>query len=289
MSSQEPTVRPRNEDAAPAWQPQPIARPGGGSSPVVERALADVRSKIYPRSVTGFFARWRVALVVFTQLIYYGLPWLQWNGRQAVLFDLGARKFYIFGMVLWLQDIIYLTVLLVLSAFSLFLFTAMAGRLFCGYACPQTVYTEIFMWVERKVEGDRLARIRLDESPWNARKIRLKATKHVLWILIALWTGFTFIGYFAPIRELPGHFMSLTLGPWQWFWFLLYSAATLSFAGFLRESICRYACPYARFQSAMVDDDTFVVSYDYVRGEPRGARSKKVDPAEKGLGSCINC
>lgn len=291
MSSKEPTVRPRNEaeGEVPQWQPQPIARPGGGSSPIVEKALADVRRKIYPRSVSGFFAKWRVALVYFTQLIYYGLPWLQWNDRQAVLFDLGARKFYIFGMVLWPQDIIYLTVLLVISAFSLFLFTALAGRLFCGYACPQTVYTEIFMWVERKVEGDRLARIRLDESPWNLRKLRLKVTKHTLWILIALWTGFTFIGYFAPIRELFVGVFAGTLSFWQWFWMLFYGFATWGNAGFMREHVCKYMCPYARFQSVMVDQDTFVVTYDYVRGEPRGGRSRRIDHKEAGMGDCVDC
>lgn len=291
MSSQDPTVKPRNEgqEDAPKWQPQPISRPGGGSSPVVEKALADVRNKIYPRSVTGYFAKWRVALVYFTQIIFYGLPWLQWNDRQAVLFDLGARKFYIFGMVLWPQDIIYLTVLLVLSAFSLFLFTALAGRLFCGYACPQTVYTEIFMWVERKVEGDRLARIRLDEAPWSLRKFRVKATKHILWVLIALWTGFTFIGYFAPIRELLLGVFAGTLGFWQWFWMFFYGFATWGNAGFMREQVCKYMCPYARFQSVMVDEDTFVVTYDYVRGEPRGGRSRRIDHKEAGMGDCVDC
>ncbi len=152
--------------------------------------------------------------------------WLQWNGRQAVLFDLGARKFYIFGLVLWPQDVIYLAVLLVISALSLFLFTALAGRLFCGYACPQTVYTEIFMWIERHVEGDRFARIRLDGDPWSVRKFRLKATKHFLWVVVALWTGFTFIGYFAPIRELGGEVLNFSLGPWQAFWMLFYAFAT---------------------------------------------------------------
>jgi len=171
-----------------------VARPQKGTSPYVEKALADVRNKVYPRSVSGIYARWRIIMVFVTQIIFYGLPWLQWHGRQAVLFDLGARKFYIFGMVLWPQDVVYLAVLLVLSAFALFLFTAMAGRLFCGYACPQTVYTEIFMWVERKIEGDRLARIRLDEQPWSAHKLGLKAAKHTVWVLIAFWTGFTFIG-----------------------------------------------------------------------------------------------
>jgi cytochrome c oxidase accessory protein FixG len=206
-----------------------------------------------------------------------------------VLFDLAARKFYIFGMVLWPQDVIYLAVLLVLSALSLFLFTAMAGRLFCGYACPQTVYTEIFMWIEKRVEGDRFARIRLDEQPWNARKVRLKATKHLLWIMVALWTGYTFIGYFAPIRELGANLLALTLGPWQWFWMLFYAFATWGNAGFMRESVCKYMCPYARFQSVMVDNDTFVVTYDHVRGDPRGGRSRKIDHKEAGMGDCVDC
>jgi cytochrome c oxidase accessory protein FixG len=228
-------------------------------------------------------------MVFVTQAIFYGLPWLQWNGRQAVLFDLAARKFYIFGMVLWPQDVIYLAVLLVLSALALFLFTAMAGRLFCGYACPQTVYTEIFMWVERKIEGDRLKRIRLDEAPWTWRKLRIKATKHIIWILIAWWTGSTFIGYFAPIRELGMGLLTFTLGPWQWFWMVFYSFATWGNAGFMREAVCKYMCPYARFQSVMVDDDTFVVTYDHVRGEPRGGRSRKIDHKEAGMGDCVDC
>src|SRR5690606_37734824 len=280
----------RDEEQVPDWQP--VARPKAarGASPQVEKALSDVRSKIYPRAVTaGIYARWRIILVYFTQIIFYGLPWLQWNDRQAVLFDLGARKFYLFGMGMWPQDIIYLAVLLILSAFSLFLFTAIAGRLFCGYACPQTVYTQIFMWVEHKVEGDRLARIRLDEAPWSLKKLRLKATKHSIWVLIAFWTGFTFIGYFAPIRELGAALITLSLGPWQWFWLVFYSIATWGNAGFLREAVCKYMCPYARFQSVMVDDDTFVVSYDHVRGEPRGGRSRRIDHKEAGMGDCVNC
>lgn len=277
-----------SSEQPPPWQPAG-ARPRKAVSDSLEETLKDVRRKIYPRSVTGIFAAWRVALVVLTQLLYYGLPWLQWNDRQAVLFDLAARKFYIFGMVLWPQDVIYLTLLLIISALALFLFTALAGRLFCGYACPQTVYTEIFMWIERKVEGDRVARIRLDESPLSFKKLRLKATKHFLWIAVAFWTGFTFIGYFAPIRELGANLLAFTLGPWQWFWLLFYSFATWGNAGFLREQVCKYMCPYARFQSVMVDSDTYLVTYDLKRGEPRGPRSRKADYKAEGLGDCIDC
>ncbi len=284
--NEEQVSRDKESASPPAWQPQAVSR---GGSPQVEKALADVRSKVYPRSVSGIFARWRIVMVFVTQIVFYGLPWLQWNGRQAVLFDLGARKFYLFGAVLWPQDVIYLAVLLVLSALALFLFTAVAGRLFCGYACPQTVYTEIFMWVERRIEGDRAARIRLDEQPWNARKIRLKALKHTAWVLLALWTGFTFIGYFAPIHQLGADLIAFSLGPWQWFWMLFYAFATWGNAGFMRESVCKYMCPYARFQSVMVDNDTFVVTYDDVRGEPRGGRSRRIDHKEAGMGDCVDC
>jgi len=267
--------------------------PGGKPIPIeiIEESLYEVRRKIYPRSVTGLFARWRFILVFATQLLFYGLPWLSWNDRQAVLFDLVQRKFYIFGLVLWPQDVIYLTLLLILSALALFLFTAVAGRLFCGYACPQTVYTEIFMWIERKVEGDRFARIRLDgeEWPWGLRKWRIKITKHFLWLLIAFWTGFTFIGYFTPIETLGASLLHLSLGPWQTFWLGFYSFATWGNAGFMREQVCKYMCPYARFQSVMVDKDTFLVTYDKVRGEPRGSRSKSADQASLGLGDCVDC
>ena len=260
-----------------------------GNEDTVEHTLVDVRQKIYARSVIGWFARWRIALVVLTQALFYGLPWVNWNDRQAVLFDLGARKFYIFGMVLWPQDVIYLTLLLIISALGLFLFTAVAGRLFCGYACPQTVYTEIFMWIERRIEGDRIKRIRLDESPLSLHKVRVKATKHLLWLAVAVWTGFSFIGYFAPIRGLMTDLMAFALGPWQWFWLLFYSFATWGNAGFLREQVCKYMCPYARFQSVMVDRDTLVVTYDKERGDPRGSRSKKVDYRAQGLGDCVDC
>ena len=258
---------------------------------VIEESLYEVRRKIYPRSVSGLFARWRLILVIATQLLFYGLPWVSWNGRQAILFDLVQRKFYIFSLVLWPQDIIYLTLLLILSALALFLFTAIAGRLFCGYACPQTVYTEIFMWIERQVEGDRFARIRLDgeEWPWSFRKWRLKVTKHFLWLLIAFWTGFTFIGYFTPIDSLGAALVHLTLGPWQTFWLCFYAFATWGNAGFMREQVCKYMCPYARFQSVMVDKDTFLVTYDKVRGDPRGSRSKSVDHTALGLGDCVDC
>ena len=255
----------------------------------VEMALFEERRKIYPRSQKGWFSSWRWVLVFFTQILFYGGAWLHWNDRQAVLFDLTTRKFYIFGLVLWPQDFIYLAVLLVISALSLFLFTAIAGRLFCGYACPQTVYTEIFMWIEKKIEGDRNARIKLDDAPMSVRKFSLKSSKHLAWLALSLWTGFTFVGYFTPIHVLAQEVFSFTLGPWEYFWILFYGFATYGNAGFMREQVCKYMCPYARFQSAMFDKDTLIVTYDTARGDPRGSRNKKVDFKAEGLGSCVDC
>ncbi|MEI8302635.1 MAG: cytochrome c oxidase accessory protein CcoG [Burkholderiales bacterium] len=251
--------------------------------------LFEVRRKIYPRAVSGLFARWRWAMVWITQLVFYGLPWLTWNDRPAVLFDLLSRRFYLFGVVLYPQDFIYLTGLLVISALSLFLFTAVAGRLWCGYACPQTVYTEIFLWIERRVEGDRHARMRLDQGARDARWLGLKTLKHALWLAVALWTGISFVGYFTPIRTLLGEVGALALGPWEAFWVLFYGLATYGNAGWMREQVCKYMCPYARFQSSMFDRDTMIITYDQARGEPRGSRSRKADPAAIGLGSCIDC
>jgi cytochrome c oxidase accessory protein FixG len=261
-------------------------------------SLYQSEGKIYPRAVTGWFAGWRWVLVWATQLLFYGLPWLQWNARQAVLFDLAARRFYIFDLVLHPQDFIYLTGLLILSAYGLFLFTAVAGRLWCGYACPQTVYTEIFMWVERKFEGDRVARIRLDAAPWTPRKLLRKGGKQLTWVAIGLWTGFTFVGYFTPVRELAHSVLTLVhaggpgqqgLGPWETFWVLFYGLATYGNAGFMREQVCKYMCPYARFQSAMFDKDTLVIGYDPTRGEPRGSRPRHAGRNALGKGDCIDC
>jgi len=245
--------------------------------------------KIYPRQVSGRFARLRVVAVWVLLGLYYLLPWINIGGRQAVLFDLPARKFYIFGLTFWPQDFVYLALLLITAGLSLFFFTALAGRLWCGFACPQTVWTETFIWIERWIEGDRQKRMKLDAAPWNAEKILRKSAKQLLWIVFAAWTGFTFVGFFSPIRELGYNILSLSLGPWETFWTIFYSFATYGNAGFLREQVCKYMCPYARFQSAMFDKDTLIISYDTERGEPRGGRRKNVDKQEAGLGDCINC
>ncbi|WP_194721299.1 cytochrome c oxidase accessory protein CcoG [Noviherbaspirillum malthae] len=249
--------------------------------------MYEARREIYPREVKGLYANWRWVCVWLTQLVFYGLPWMSWNGRQAVLFDLTARKFYLFGLVLWPQDFIYLALLLIICACSLFLFTAVAGRVWCGYSCPQTVYTEIFMWIERKIEGTRSARMRLDKQPWSVEKVARKSAKHFAWGLVALWTGFTFVGYFTPVHTLGNEVLAMSLGPWESFWILFYGFATYGNAGWMREQVCKYMCPYARFQSSMFDKDTLIVTYDQKRGEPRGARGRHANKAA--LGDCIDC
>ena len=245
--------------------------------------------KIHVRASSGRFSLWRWAMVWLTQLLFYGLPWLSWNDRQAVLFDLDARRFYLFKLALYPQDFIYLALLLVICALGLFFVTAVAGRVWCGFSCPQTVYTAIYLWVERRFEGDRSARMRLDAAPWTMAKLARKAGKQATWIAIGLWTGFTFVGYFTPIQTLGGLVLSLDTGPWETFWIGFYGLATYGNAGYLREQVCKHMCPYGRFQSVMFDRDTLIIGYDAARGEPRGSRARAADAQAIGLGDCINC
>ncbi len=246
-------------------------------------------AKVYPREVKGRFDRLRRTAVFALLGLFYLIPWFTWDGRQAVLFDLPARKFWIFGLVLWPQDFIFLTWLLILLGLCLFFFTAMAGRLWCGYACPQTVWTEVFVWIEAAIEGDRAKRMKLDKAPWTADKLVRKASKQFVWIVFSLWTGLSFVGFFAPIVPLTHSLLTLALDGWALFWTLFYGAATYANAGYMREQVCLYMCPYARFQSAMFDRDTLIITYDTERGEPRGARARSTDHRAKGLGDCIDC
>ncbi len=265
--------------------------PAGGPTEPPEEPVSFYakHEKIHPREVNGRFDRLRRVAVFVLLGLFYVVPWLKWDGRQAVLFDLPARKFYILGLVLWPQDFIFLTWILVLLGLSLFFFTALAGRLWCGFACPQTVWTEVFVWLEHAVEGDRARRIKLDRAPWTPGKVARKAAKQALWIGFALWTGLSFVGYFVPMPLLTQDILTRSLGGWALFWTLFYGAATYVNAGYMREQVCKYMCPYARFQSAMFDRDTLIITYDAKRGEPRGARARGVDYKAKGLGECIDC
>ena len=245
--------------------------------------------KVYPREVDGRFSRLRVIAAWVLLGLFYVAPWVNFGGTQIVLFDLPAREFHILGLTFWPQDFFMLALLMAIAAIALFFFTALAGRLWCGYACPQTVWTEVFLWMEKVTEGPRNKRMRLDKGPWNADKVRRKATKQFLWVTFSLWTGITFVGFFTPIRELVPSMFTFSMGGWEVFWSLFYGFATYGNAGFMREQVCKYMCPYARFQSAMFDRDSLVISYDVDRGEPRGKRSKNADPRALGLGDCIEC
>ena len=252
-------------------------------------SLYEAHRKVYPREVNGRFDRLRRAAVIVLLGIFYGLPWLRWEGHQALLFDLPARKFYVFGLTFFPQDFFLLTWLLIIAALSLFFFTALAGRLWCGYACPQTVWTELFVWLERLTEGRRQRRIKLDRAGWSLEKLARKSAKQVLWVSCALITGATFVGYFIDIRELTASLLSLDIGGWELFWVGFYGLATYGNAGYMREQVCKYMCPYARFQGALFDRHTLVIAYDAARGEPRGSRPRNVDPRARNLGDCVDC
>jgi cytochrome c oxidase accessory protein FixG len=225
--------------------------------------------------------------VWLTQGIFYGLCWLPWDVsgqlRQAVLFDIAHEKLYLFGLVLWPQDALLLALALLIAATGLFLVTALAGRLFCGFVCPQTVYTSIFVWIEGKIEGDHLARLQRDQGPITVSKLLTKGSKHLIWLAVAGWTAITFVGYFTPIRELLPNIPGWNVGPWEGFWLIFYAAFTYVQAGLAREAVCQHMCPYSRFQGVMFDPATRSVSYDQPRGEPRRAGSDAT------AGDCIDC
>ncbi|QIB50711.1 cytochrome c oxidase accessory protein CcoG [Pseudomonas sp. OIL-1] len=244
---------------------------------------------IHTRSFTGFFRNVRLLGVGALFLLFFGTVWLDWDGRQAVLWDLTAKKFYIFGATFWPQDFVLLSALLMICAFGLFFITVVAGRIWCGYACPQSVWTWVFMWAEKVTEGDHLQRLKLDAAPWSGSKILKRSAKHALWVAVSLVTAITFVGYFTPIKPLVSDLVSLEVGLTAAFWVFFFSAATYINAGWLREKVCTHMCPYSRFQGAMFDQDTLLVTYDAARGEARGPRKRDIDHKAAGLGDCIDC
>ncbi|MHB0763198.1 cytochrome c oxidase accessory protein CcoG [Stutzerimonas sp. NM35] len=250
---------------------------------------AQAGGPIHTRSFSGLFRNLRLFGTGILFLLYFGTVWLNWNGRQAVLWDIGKQQFHIFGATFWPQDFILLSALLIIAAFGLFFITVLAGRIWCGYTCPQSTWTWIFMWAEKVTEGDRSQRIRLDAAPWSTGKILRRTAKHVLWLAVSLATALAFVGYFTPVRELVRDVFTLQVGVTTGFWLFFFTAATYINAGWLREKVCLHMCPYSRFQSVMFDADTLVVSYDTSRGEQRGARRKDSDPRAQGLGDCIDC
>jgi cytochrome c oxidase accessory protein FixG len=252
-------------------------------------AIQIAATGIHTRSFTGLYRTLRIAFAGALFVLFFGTAWLDWNGRQAVLWDLAESKFHIFGATFWPQDFILLSALLIICAFGLFAITVYAGRVWCGYSCPQSIWTWLFMWCEKVTEGDRNQRIKLAAAPWSLDKLARRTLKHSLWLAIGVLTGLTFVGYFTPIRPLAHELLTLQLGGVALFWVLFFTAATYINAGWLREAVCLHMCPYARFQSVMFDQDTLAVAYDPRRGESRGPRKKGSDPRAQGLGDCIDC
>ncbi|WP_226687897.1 cytochrome c oxidase accessory protein CcoG [Stutzerimonas stutzeri] len=251
--------------------------------------LYAAREKIYTRAFSGLFRNLRRVGGAVLFILFFGTVWLNWNGRQAVWWDLPERKFHIFGATFWPQDFMLLSWLLIICAFGLFFITVFAGRVWCGYTCPQSVFTWVFMWAEKITEGDRNQRMKLDKAPMSANKFLRKLAKHAIWLAVGILVAITFVGYFTPIRDLVPDLLTLNVNGWAAFWIGFFTLATYGSAGYLREQVCIYMCPYARFQSVMFDKDTLIVSYDPRRGEKRGPRKKDADYKAMGLGDCIDC
>ncbi|EGU33079.1 cytochrome c oxidase accessory protein CcoG [Vibrio scophthalmi] len=246
-------------------------------------------NRIYVRESKGTYQLLRRYGGWFLLLLFALIPWIHFGERQAILLDIGNQQFNFFGTTLYPQDLTLLATLLVIAAFGLFFITTFLGRVWCGYLCPQTVWTFIYIWFEEKLEGNANKRRKQDSGKLTRSLVLRKSLKHLAWFAIALATGFTFTGYFVPIRELVVEFFTFESSFWPVFWVMFFAICTYGNAGWMRSIMCIHMCPYARFQSAMFDKDTFIVGYDSKRGEARGPRSRKADHKALGLGDCIDC
>ncbi|UTV27728.1 cytochrome c oxidase accessory protein CcoG [Photobacterium atrarenae] len=246
-------------------------------------------NRIYVRAMYGVYQKLRRNTGWFLMLLFLGLPWIPYGDRQAILLDIGRQQFNFFGTTLWPQDLTLLASLLMIAAFALFFITTFLGRVWCGYLCPQTVWTFIYIWFEEKLEGPANKRRKQDSMKLTGNLLARKTAKHAAWFAVALITGLTFVGYFLPIKALFVDFFTFNANFWPGFWVLFFAGCTYANAGWMRSIMCIHMCPYARFQSAMFDKDTYIVGYDVERGEARGPRSRKKDPKELGLGDCIDC
>lgn len=272
----------------PVTQVDPSKEPSGETKKETVELYAS-RKKIYAKEVKGTFQRIRTVSLLLLMGMYFLFVWLTLDGVPLIHFDLPAREFHLYGTTFYPKDFFLLSGMLIICAFGLFFITTLFGRVWCGYTCPQTVWTFIFMWVEERIEGNRNKRMKMDKAPNSTEKVLKKSAKHIIWLIISLLTGLTFIGYFYPIRELVTDIFTFQANGWAYFWVAFFTVATYLNAGWMREQVCLYMCPYARFQSVMFDPNTRIVSYDPNRGEPRGSRKRDVKPEEVGLGDCIDC
>ncbi|UCH75255.1 MAG: cytochrome c oxidase accessory protein CcoG [Rhodospirillales bacterium] len=272
--------------------PPSLAEKPGDTADTGKLQLYADRVRVYPARVVGPFRRFKWAALIVLLGIYYLAPWLRWDRGpgapdQALLIDMPSRRAYFFWIEIWPQEVYYLTGLLIVGAVGLFLVTSLFGRVWCGYSCPQTVWTDLFMWVERRIEGDRNARMRLDRAPWSAAKIAKKTAKHGVWIAISLMTGGAWVMYFTDAPTLVADIASLEVSGAVLFFIGLFTSTTYLLGGIAREQVCTYMCPWPRFQAAMFDEDTLVVTYEAWRGEPRGKH--KQGESWEGRGHCVDC
>jgi len=264
------------------------------NSAKIRQPLYAARKKIFPKRASGSFRRFKWLVMAITLGIYYLTPWLRWDRGafapdQAVLLDLANRRFYFFFIEIWPQEFYYVAGLLMMAGIGLFLITSTVGRAWCGYTCPQTVWVDLFLVVERAVEGDRNARIKLDAGPWTARKLVLRVSKHAIWLVIAAATGGAWIFYFADAPTLIGNVFDGSAAPVAYVTIAVLTATTYTFGGLMREQVCTYMCPWPRIQAAMLDENSLTVTYNDWRGEPRSRHAKKALAAGQSVGDCVDC
>ncbi|MER9330645.1 cytochrome c oxidase accessory protein CcoG [Mesorhizobium sp. M0488] len=264
------------------------------NSAKVRQPMYAARKKIFPKRASGSFRQFKWLVMAITLGIYYLTPWLRWDRGpfapdQAVLLDVANRRFYFFFIEIWPQEFYYVAGLLVMAGVGLFLITSTVGRAWCGYTCPQTVWVDLFLVVERAIEGDRNARIKLDAGPWTGRKLVLRASKHAIWLVIGVLTGGAWIFYFADAPTLLGELFTGTAAPVAYITVAVLTATTYTFGGLMREQVCTYMCPWPRIQAAMLDESSLTVTYNDWRGEPRTRHTKKVQAAGQPVGDCVDC
>ena len=247
------------------------------------------QTSVYVREQKGFYQKIRRYINWLLMFAFIALPFVQFNDQQAILLDVVKQEFRIFNLTFWPQDFILLAGILMVAAFALFFVTTWLGRVWCGYVCPQTVWTLAYVWVEHRIEGTRNKRMALDKAPWTLSKAYKKTLKHIIWQLMSLFTATTFISYFIPVSELYSTMLTFDWSGAVTFWVLFFALATYGNAGWMREHVCIHLCPYSRFQSAMFDKNTLLVAYDAKRGENRAPRKRKDDPKALGLGDCVDC
>ncbi len=288
--------RSKDKAKAAAVPSEAGSRPSADDMPEFEPPLYAARRKIYPQSVHGTFRRIKWAVLILTLGVYYFLPFVRWNRGpdapdQAVLIDFPGRRFYFFFIEIWPQEVYFFTGLLIIAALTLFLMNAVAGRVWCGYLCPQTVWTDLFLAIERLVEGDRREQMQAAAGPWTLQRVARKGTKHFLWLMVAWWTGGAWVLYFADaptlVKDLAtGHAPLIAYG-----WIAALTATTYTLAGHMREQVCTYMCPWPRIQAALTDEYALNVAYRFDRGEPRASVKKSENLRLEGLpaGDCIDC